>query len=169
MSDNKLLLPRQVEADPRYQKLLHALTNKREKLWSGSEVFIPVAEFSAGLKSALLAAKDGDRLARGVDGIERSLGVEGRGLALADKKTGEKRVQRISRLLITSNDGAERFYRKVESLLRQHGERVMAVRIQADSSQLGETLFGPEKTVKLLLIEHKESVAAVLLAMAEGA
>lgn len=169
MSDNKLLLPKQVEADPRYKKLLHALTNKREKLWSGSEVFIPVAEFSAELKSALLAAKEGDRLSRGVEGIERSLGVEGRGLALADKKAEEKRVQRISRLLITSNDGAERFYRKVESILRQHGERVMAVRVKADSAQLGEAVYGPEKTVKLLLIEHKESVAAVLLSMADHA
>jgi hypothetical protein len=64
-----------------------------------------------------------------------------------------------------SNDGAERFYRKVESILREHGQRVMAIRVNADSVVLGETIFGPEKTVKLLLIDHKESVAAVLLAM----
>lgn len=167
MPDNTLLLPKQVEADPRYKQLLSLLANNTEKLWSGSDVLIPVAAFSEELKAALLAAKEGDRLARGADGIERSLGVEARGLALVDKKTSEKRVQRISRLLIMSNDGAERFYRKVESILRQHGQRVMAVRIEADSTQLGEYLFGPEKAVKLLLIEHKESVAAVLLALAD--
>ena len=165
MPDNRLLLPKQIEADPRYQQLLNLLTKKTEKLWPGSDVFIPVAPFSDELKAALMAAKEGDRLSRGVEGIERTLGVEGRGLALVDKKTTEKRVPRISRLLIMSNDGAERFYRKVESILRQHGQRVMAIRIGADSAQLGEYLFGPEKAVKLLLIDHKESVAAVLLAL----
>lgn len=167
MSDNTLLLPKLVEADPRYKKLLSLLTGKTEKLWSGSEVSVPVAAFSGELKAALMTAKENDRLARGVEGIERILGIEGRGLALVDKKTTEKRVQRISRLLIMSNDGAERFYRKVEAILRQHGQRVMAVRINADSKELGEYLFGPEKAVKLLLIEHKESVAAVLLALVD--
>jgi len=165
LSDNKLLLPKQVEADPRYDKLLKMLTSKTEKLWPGSEVFVPVAAFSGELKAALMEAKENDRLARGVEGIERTLGIEGRGLALVDKKSTEKRVQRISRLLIMSNDGAERFYRKVESILRQHGQRVMAVRVAVDSKELGECLFGPEKAVKLLLIEHKESVAAALLAL----
>jgi len=167
LPDKTLLLPKQVEADPRYKQLRYLLSRRTEKLWSGSAVLIPVAPFSDAIKTALMAAKEDDRLSRGVDGIERSLGVEGRGLALVDKKTTEKRVQRISRLLIMSNDGAERFYRKVESILRQHGERVMAIRVNADSSQLGEYLFGPEKAVKLLLIDHKESVAAVLLALAD--
>jgi len=167
LPDNTLLLPKQVEADPRYKQLLILLADSAEKLWAGSDVLVPVAAFSDELKAALMSATENDRLARGADGIERSLGVEARGLALVDKKTNEKRVQRISRLLIMSNDGAERFYRKVESILRQHGQRVMAVRIDADSTQLGEYLFGPEKAAKLLLIEHKESVAAVLLAMAD--
>ncbi|EKD81957.1 MAG: hypothetical protein ACD_39C01550G0002 [uncultured bacterium] len=167
MSDNTLLLPKQVEADPRYKTLLKLLASRTEKLWPGSEVFIPVAAFSDELKAALMAAKENDRLARGVEGIERTLGIESRGLALVDKRATEKRVQRISRLLIMSSDGAERFYRKVEAILREHGQRVMAVRITADSRQLGEYLFGPEKAVKLLMIEHKESVAAALLALAD--
>lgn len=165
MPNNPLLLPKQVESDPRYQQLLKILSGQTEKLWSGSEVKVATSPFNAAIKEALLAAKEGERLSRGVEGIERSLGVEGRGLAMVDKKSGEKRVQRISRLLIMSNDGAERFYRKVESILREHGQRVMAIRVNADSVVLGETIFGTEKTVKLLLIDHKESVAAVLLAM----
>lgn len=166
MPDNTLLLPKQVETDPRYKTLLARLTARTEKLWSGSDVLVPVAAFTDDLKTALMSAKENGHISRGVDGIERSLGVEARGLALVDKKTSTKRVQRISRLLIMSNDGAERFYRKVESILRQHGERVMAIRIATDSAQLGGYLFGPEKASKLLLIEHKESVAAVLLALA---
>lgn len=166
MPDNTLLLPKQVEADPRYKTLLKQLITRTEKLWAGSDVFVPVAAFTDELKAALVAAKENGRISRGVDGIERSLGVEARGLALVDKKTATKRIQRISRLLIMSNDGAERFYRKVESMLRQHSERVMAIKVAADSTQLGGYLFGPEKASKLLLIEHKESVAEVLLALA---
>lgn len=169
MPDNKLILPKLVESDPRYQKVKSLLNDNTEKLWPGSGVLIPVTAFSLPVKAALKSAQEKDRLSRGADSIERSLGVEARGLALVDKKTGETRTQRISRLLIMSNDGAERFYRKVESLLRQHGNRVMAIRIGADSKQLGEHLFGPEKAVKLLLVENKEDVAAILLALADSA
>lgn len=160
-----LLLPKLVETHPRYQNLVRLLSAETEKLWSGSDVKVAVVKFTDLVKDALIKAKEGDHLSRGVDGIVRNLGVEGRGLKLADKKIGEKRVQRISRLLVMSNDGAERFYRKIEAILRQHGERVLAIRINTDSANLGESIFGPEKAVKLLLIDHKESVADVLLAL----
>lgn len=167
LPENKLVLPKQVESDPRYQKVHSQLTGNSEKLWPGSNVLVPVAAFSTAVKAALKSTQEQDRLSRGADSIERTLGVEGRGLALVDKKTGKPRVQRISRLLIMSNDGAERLYRKVETLLRKHAGRVMAIRVDADSKQLGEHLFGPEKAVKLVLVENKEDVAAILLALAE--
>jgi len=161
----RLALPKQVEADSRYEKLQTVLKQNLEILWSGSSVQVPGTNFSDQLKAVLIAARGKDRLTRGIESIERILDNEANGIALADKKTGEKRVQRISRLLVMSNDGVDRFYRKVEALLREHGERVMALRVAADAKQLGEAVFGPEKAVKLILVEHKEDVAAILLAL----
>lgn len=169
MPDNKLILPKQVELDPRYQEVKSLLNDNTEKLWPGSSVLIPVPAFSLPVKTALKNVQEKKRMPCGADSIERILGVEARGLSLVDKKTGVARVQRISRLLIVSNDGAERLYRKVESILRRHGSRVMAIRLDADSKQLGEHLYGPEKAVKLLLVENKEDVAAILLALADSA
>lgn len=168
-TEAKLLLPKQVEADARHEQLRTFIKQNSEKLWSGSSVLVPASDLSEGLRAALGAARGKDRLTRGIDSIERLLENEANGLALADKKTGEKRVQRISRLLVMSSDGVERFYRKVESLLREHGERVMALRLSVDAKQLGEAVFGPEKAVKLFLVEHKEDVAAILLALADPA
>ncbi len=166
-TQTKLLLPKLVEADPRFEKLQTVLKQNSEKLWPGSSVLIPAAAFSDSVKAALVEARNSDRLSRGLESIERILENEANGLALVDKKTGEKRVQRISRLLIISNDCVDRFNRKVEALLREHGQRVMALRIAADAQQLGEEILGPEKAVKLLLVEHKEDVAAILLALVE--
>lgn len=72
---------------------------------------------------------------------------------------------RVSRLLVLADDGAERFYRHVETVLRRHGPRVLAVRVEVDAGALGELLFGPGHLVRLLMIEHKKAVCAVLLAM----
>ena len=86
---------------------------------------------------------------------------------MADQKSGVPRGQRISRLLILANDGAERFYRQVESLLQRHGPRVMAVRLQADAEQLGGLLYGPGRAARLLMIVHKAAVGAALMALAD--
>ncbi len=65
-----------------------------------------------------------------------------------------------------ADDGAERFYRNVESLLRRHAPRVLALRLSADERALGQLLFGPDERARLLLVEHKDAVSAVLLALA---
>jgi hypothetical protein len=68
--------------------------------------------------------------------------------------------------LVLADDGVERFYRHVETLLRRHGPRVLAVRLDVDAGALGELVLGPGHLIRLLMIEHKEAVCAVLLAMA---
>ena len=65
-----------------------------------------------------------------------------------------------------ADDGAERFYRNVEALLRRHGSRVLALRLCVDEHLLGQLLFGPDQVARLLLVEHKDAVSAVLLALA---
>jgi hypothetical protein len=43
---------------------------------------------------------------------------------------------------------------------------VLAVRVAIDAETLGALLFGPGRRARLLMLEHKDAVAAVLLAMA---
>lgn len=106
-------------------------------------------------------------LARGLEGAERILAAEERGLRQLAQRTGVKPGTRISRLLLLADDGAERFYRHVERLILRHAPRVMAVRLEVDAAALGELLFGPGHPVRLLMVEHKDAVCEVLLAMAD--
>jgi hypothetical protein len=68
-------------------------------------------------------------------------------------------------LLVLADDGTERFYRQVEKLLRQQGPRVLALRLEVKAETLGQMLFGPGRRAVLLLLDHKEAVSAVLLAL----
>lgn len=158
-------LPKLVENDPAFEDLKKLLNDCSEPLWSESRVRIPAVPFKKELLDVLQLAKAKDRVVRGLETVERALDVEARGLELVDRKTGVKRQERISRLIILSNDGAERFYRKIEAILREHGARVMAIRVDIDSFTIGEQIFGVEKEVKLLLLEHKETVAAALMSL----
>ena len=74
---------------------------------------------------------------------------------------------RISRLLILANDGAERFYRNVETILYRHKPRVLAVLHEIDAIGLGELLFGPGNIARLVMLNHKQAVGSVLLAMTD--
>jgi len=75
------------------------------------------------------------------------------------------RGQRVSRLLVIADDGAERFYRNVEGVVRRHAPRVLALRLSTDERMLGNLLFGPNQVARLLLVEHKNAVSAILLAL----
>jgi hypothetical protein len=51
-----------------------------------------------------------------------------------------------------ANDGADRFYRQVETLLHRHGARVLAIRLTLDEGGLGERLFGTGQVCRLVLL-----------------
>ncbi|HPS93658.1 MAG TPA: hypothetical protein PK600_04270, partial [Deltaproteobacteria bacterium] len=135
-------------------------------LWPGGAVEVPVAVLSPELEAALRNAYRAGRVVRGLENAEKRLALEERGLCLADRKSAVERGVRVSRLLMLADDGAERFYRNVESLLRRHGPRILAVRLDVDAATLGELLFGPGRLARLLMLEHKDAVTEVLLAMA---
>jgi hypothetical protein len=164
-------LPRLVEADPRGPQVLRILSTHTRPLWSAG-VEVPTVEFVSELAEALRGAERAGQVIRGLESAERALAAEERGLRLAQGASQMRPDVRISRLLVLADDGAERFYRHVETLLRRHGPRVLAVRLEVDARALGESLFGPGRLVRLLMIMHKDAVGAILLAMAgqgEGA
>lgn len=160
-------LPRSIEADPRASQLLGALTTPTRRLWPGGSLKIAEARPSDALREAVLAAQRAGRVVRSLEKAEGILASEARGQQLADRRNGAPRGKRISRLLLLAADGAERFYRQVESLLGRHQPRVIGVLVTIDAQGLGEMVFGPGAAARLLMIEHKEAVGAVLLSLAD--
>ncbi|MBE0558124.1 MAG: hypothetical protein IH628_12900 [Proteobacteria bacterium] len=161
-----LRLPKSVESDPRGAQLLRDLTTSTRPLRPGSEIGIPVAGMTRELTEALRSVYSAGQVVRSLENAERRLAAEERGLLMADRQTGVPRGARVSRLLLLADDGSERFYRQIEALLRRHGPRVLAVRLEIDEHGLGELLFGPGRVARLLMLEHKQAVGSVLLAMA---
>ncbi|MCE5273515.1 MAG: hypothetical protein ABFD70_03225 [Syntrophaceae bacterium] len=166
MSTEVLRLPRLVESDPRGQKILGMLTTHTRLLWPDGTVEVPVAVLNPELEASLRNAYRAGRVVRGLENAEKRLALEQQGLSLADRKSAVERGVRVSRLLLLADDGAERFYRNVESLLRRHGPRILAVRLDVNAATLGELLFGPGRLARLLMLEHKDAVTEVLLSMA---
>jgi hypothetical protein len=162
-----LRLPKLVEGDPRGQELFRGLTAHARPLWSGSKIRVPTVAFNPALAEALQTAHRAGQLVRSLENADRKLAAEGRGLDLVDQKSGISRGERVSRLLVLADNGAERFYRQVEKLIRQHGPRVLALRLDVKAETLGQMLFGSGHRVLLLLLAHKEAVSAMLLALTE--
>jgi len=165
LANKALRLPKLVESDPRGPQLLRSLTAYTQPLWRESQLDVPVARLNFELAEALRKAHGAGQLVRGLESTERTLAAEERGLRMADRQIGVTRGVRVSRLLILANDGAERFYRNVETMLHRHGPRVLAVLLEIDASGLGELLFGPGSIARLVMLEHKQAVGSVLLAM----
>src|SRR5262245_15672681 len=109
-------LPRAVELDPRAGAVQAALRVAAAPLWPGAQEEVPVVAASPALRAALQAARVAGQLERGLESITASLDAEARGLRAA----GMDQVARISRLVLVSDDGSERFYRQVAALLRAH-------------------------------------------------
>jgi len=127
---------------------------------------VAVAQFD-DIKKALEGAQRAGRVVRGLETAKRTLAAEERGLQMADESSGEKRGGRVSRLLLLAHDGSDGFYRQVENLLKRHAPRVLAIRLPVDAAGLGASLFGAGSETRLLMIQHKEAVASVLLGFAD--
>lgn len=164
--DPGLRLPKSIESDPRAQKILYLLTSQTRQLWRESERWAPVCSVSPDLATALIRGHRAGRVVRSLENAERVLASEERGLRMADDQSGTSRGVRISRLLLLANDGAERFYRRIDSLSTRYGPRVLTIRLEIDERGLGELLYGAPHVARLLMVEHKEAVAEILLSLA---
>jgi hypothetical protein len=163
-----LRLPKAIENDARGPALHAALRERSQKLWSKGEIVVPTAAWNPSLVTALRNAWREGHLIRGLESIEKTLEREARGLALADARSATERGSRVSRLVLVSADGTERFYRQVERLVCVRAPRLLAVRVDADSSQLASVVPEASGVVRALMIEHKDDVARVLLALYES-
>ena len=117
------------------------------------------------LAGALEAAYRGGQLVLGLERTEEVLATEARGLALVARRARRAPGTRVSRLLLLSDDGAERLYRNVERLALAHAPRVLVAMIAADAATLGRAATARDAAVKVVLVQHKQAVAALLRAL----
>jgi hypothetical protein len=164
---DQLRLPKVMESDGTADAVLAALRAHARKLWEGSRLLVPTARWSPSLERALQGAQRERRLVRGLEQIEKVLEREAHGQSLVDARSATQRGSRVSRLMLVSNDGTERFYRQVERLVIDQNPRLLAILVDADSNQFAATVPDAAGVVRALMIEHKELVAGVLSAIYE--
>ena len=159
-------LPKRLEDEQIAANLVRQLATRARPLRADGGTQAAQVEACPALEAALRAAFSAGRIVRGFETAERALATEEKGLKHVDRTSGVERGRRVSRLLVLADDGSERFYREVEFLLRRHAPRVLALRLSIDERTLGQLMFGPGQVARLLLVEHKDAVSAVLLALA---
>jgi len=112
------------------------------------------------LVKALQSARMKGRLQWGFETILDILDGEKKGIDHIRKQNADSHGERVSRLLLFSNDGADRFYR--------HGDQVFGCLLDADGMALGRAVSGQDRTVKIIMVDHKEGVCDVLQAIADA-
>lgn len=148
-------LPRQIEGDALYGAIQSALTTRTQILWDGVDV--PRLALTDPLLAALRSALARGQLQRGLETTVAALDAERKGLLAPG--------ERVSRLCLFTNDGAERFYRQVARCLTANAPRVLGAFVDADAATLGRLLYGRDTGVKLVLADHKDAVSAILRAL----
>jgi len=163
---SELALPRTLQEHPEADGLAHELSVRSEPLWRDAVNSAARVELSPRVAQVLGSAHSAGRIVRGLEAAEKVLAAEDRGLRHADGRTSVERGGRVSRLVLLADDGAERFYRNVDKLVRVYEPRVLALRTRADKAELGAQLYGPGQVARLLLLTHKDAVTSLLLALA---
>jgi hypothetical protein len=158
MNNHQCKFPRAVEESPCAQAV-------RDLFRSGHG--FPKIQLDASVTTVLQRALRTTRLKRGFDTALAILANERRGLSKLQKNTGQAQKARVSRLILISSDASERLHREIAGTLERNAPRLLALTLQADSATLGSLLYGPAMLVKVLLLDHKDSVAEMLIAGAQ--
>jgi hypothetical protein len=167
MNLSDMRFPRQLEADGFAEIIRNKLLMRTTKLWAGSKIDVPVISLSEPLKMALHKARLQGRIRYGFEPIFERLASEKKGIANVRRQTDVLQGGRLSRLLLFSNDGAERFYRHIEQSLQEHAPRLLGCLLDIDSGALGHLITGKEGVIKIVMAEHKDVVSGILRALVD--
>jgi hypothetical protein len=150
-------LPKQLEKENVELEVRRVLEKESIEICSDSTINIPVLKFNPVLRKHIFTAKSLGELIIGSRAVEKVLEGEMHGLQKVNNQS-----DRVSRLLIVTNDGSPRFYRQLEFLHKKHGGRVMICRLDVDSFFMGNILGLQDRQVKAVLLNRKQSVINVL-------
>jgi len=168
MNLSDMRFPRQLEMEGRVVKIREALTVRQTKLTPDGKMEVPVLNASEALISALKRARLQRRVRFGFDDIFDKLAAEKKGIDDLLQKTKSQQNERISRLLLFSNDGAERLNRHIEQALIEHHLRILGCQLDTDSKKLGQLITGRSAAIKVILVEHKDAVSDILWTLVEN-
>jgi hypothetical protein len=154
---NQMKLPKQLEKEKIESDVKAVLEKESIELCCDSNISIPVLKLNPELSKHIFSAKSHGELIIGYEAVEKVLANELHGLQKVSNQS-----DRVSRLLIVTNDGSPRFYRQLEFLHKNQGERVMICRLDVDSFLMGNILKLKDKPVKAVLVNRKKSVINVL-------
>ena len=152
-------LPKQLDKDGVEADVQAALAKDRFEICNECKWWVPAVELNPELRKHIFYAKSLKELVIGYEAIEKVLAGERKGLHNVDNMS-----DRISRLLIVTNDGSPRFYRELKFLLEKESGRVLVCRLNIDSLLMGEILNLKDRSIKAILINRKNSVVNILKA-----
>jgi hypothetical protein len=150
-------LPKQLEAEGVASDVRAALQAESVELYCASAIYIPVLKLTPQLRTNIFHAKSVGELIVGYEAIAKALANELRGLQKIDS-LGD----RVSRLLLVTNDGSQRFYGEIAFLQKRQGARVLICRLDVDSLLMGNVLGFKDQIVKAVLLNKKKTVIHVL-------
>ncbi|MBA4389559.1 MAG: hypothetical protein C0399_01305 [Syntrophus sp. (in: bacteria)] len=162
MDISGIKLPRALEADGEGGAIRLVLAARSVQLWPGSDLSIPMITMSDPLKKALQKANLNGSIRCGLEAISDKLESDKKGIDHLRKGKGLPGGDRVSRLLLVSNDGAQRFYRHIEGLLRLHTPRLLCCMLDTNGSTMGSIITDKEKQIKAIMADHKETVSTIL-------
>jgi len=167
MNLKNMNFPRQLEMAGSAEKIREVLAVRQTRLGAEGKMEVPVLDVSKTLVDAIKRARMQRRVRFGFDDIFDKLAAEKKGIDEVLQKTKSQQQDRISRLLLFSNDGAERLYRHIEQTLTEHHLRILGCLLDSDSKKLGELITGRSAGIKVILVEHKDAVSDVLRTLLE--
>ena len=150
-------LPLELEKEALDAAVRAVLEKETIQLYSDSTTYIPVLKLNDALRTNLFYAKSLGEIVLGYEVIEKALSNELHGLRKVACPT-----DRVSRLLLVTNDGSLRFYRELEFLQRKQGDRILICRLDVDSARMADILGCPGQIIKAVLLNRKRSVVNVL-------
>ena len=168
MSLLDMKLPRELEADGSAGTISQVLMARTVQLSSGCDLSVSMITMGDPLKKVLQRANLNGQIRLGLEAISHKLSREKRGIDHLREEKGLLSGERVSRLLLISNNGAQRFYRHIENLLQLHSPRLLGCMLDMDSSSLGSLITGKERQIKVIMAEHKGVVAAILRTLLAG-
>jgi hypothetical protein len=136
------------------------------KIWPGGRLDIPMIPMSRPLQNALRKAKLKNQLCYGFEAILEKVENEARGISHSRGTHVADYRDRVSRLLLFSSDGAERFYRHIEQLIEDYAPRLLGCLLDIDGNALGQAITGQSRRIKLVMTTHKTAVSEMLRTIA---
>ena len=161
MPPEETILPRKLQSSENEEAIRTALSSHTEKLREEGNLVVPLLSVNSALAGALQTAERRGHLRIGLEAAEGKLSRERQGLLKMQQEQGLVVGKRISRLILVADDGTDRFYRSVEWLAKDHQSRLLVCRLNVPGMEIGRILFGEERNIKLLLIDHKDTVSLI--------